>query len=119
MGNGGYGKGGCPMVPMGMGKGGFGKGGCGKGPEGPYRRSGGSAGGTGDIQKDALVSRIKEYQRSADEAKQTWWAYCDHEHGGVRDPVRHDVATLMASATTTVYREMQEVHVFGASQRVL
>jgi len=55
---------------------------------------GGMGGFTGDAQKDELVMRVKGFQRSGDDAKQNWWAYCDNEKAGVRDPARHDAASL-------------------------
>lgn len=51
-----------------------------------------AAGGGGP--KDKFVDRVKRFQRSSDENKQMWWAFCDSDHGGVRDPARHEVATL-------------------------
>mmetsp|Transcript_122768 Transcript_122768/g.342073 ORF Transcript_122768/g.342073 Transcript_122768/m.342073 type:complete len:253 (+) Transcript_122768:133-891(+) len=49
---------------------------------------------TGDPVKDALVARIKAYQRSSEDARVHWSAHCDQQLGGVRDPARHDVNTL-------------------------
>jgi len=57
---------------------------------------------SGDPEKDALVSRVKAYQRSGDEQKQTWWTYCDTMLGGKRDPAKHDVATLQEFVDTHV-----------------
>mmetsp|Transcript_30094 Transcript_30094/g.40490 ORF Transcript_30094/g.40490 Transcript_30094/m.40490 type:complete len:222 (+) Transcript_30094:54-719(+) len=57
--------------------------------------TGGACGGGGDGQaKGSLVQRIKTYQRSSEEAKEAWGSYCDAHLGGVRDPARHDGATL-------------------------
>jgi len=44
--------------------------------------------------KAALVEQVKALQKAGDDTKQQWWDYCDAELGGVRDPNRHDVATL-------------------------
>eukprot|EP00416_Gambierdiscus_australes_P038844 CAMPEP_0171094498 /NCGR_PEP_ID=MMETSP0766_2-20121228/41337_1 /TAXON_ID=439317 /ORGANISM="Gambierdiscus australes, Strain CAWD 149" /LENGTH=227 /DNA_ID=CAMNT_0011553149 /DNA_START=71 /DNA_END=754 /DNA_ORIENTATION=- len=44
--------------------------------------------------KDVLVARIKDFQRSGEEAKQAWWSHCDQLHNGVRDPARHEVEDL-------------------------
>mmetsp|Transcript_36353 Transcript_36353/g.86937 ORF Transcript_36353/g.86937 Transcript_36353/m.86937 type:complete len:129 (-) Transcript_36353:120-506(-) len=49
---------------------------------------------TSEPGKDALVQRIKTYQRSGEDAKQGWWAHCDQLLGGVRDPARHDLDML-------------------------
>jgi len=43
---------------------------------------------------DAVVATIKSMQRADPVAKEQWWAYCDSEGGGVRDPAKHDVAFL-------------------------
>lgn len=40
--------------------------------------------------KEELVAQIKALQRSSQEAKEAWWAFCDESSGGVRDPARHD-----------------------------
>eukprot|EP00401_Gymnodinium_catenatum_P064669 CAMPEP_0117485710 /NCGR_PEP_ID=MMETSP0784-20121206/15104_1 /TAXON_ID=39447 /ORGANISM="" /LENGTH=657 /DNA_ID=CAMNT_0005280303 /DNA_START=32 /DNA_END=2005 /DNA_ORIENTATION=- len=65
----------------------------------PQRTKGGKgttfgAGGTGDPTRDALVAAVKAYQRQGDDQKQVWWNFCDTELSGVRDPARHEVATL-------------------------
>mmetsp|Transcript_62168 Transcript_62168/g.108747 ORF Transcript_62168/g.108747 Transcript_62168/m.108747 type:complete len:266 (-) Transcript_62168:79-876(-) len=109
--SGGMGKG-MPMAPamMGMGMGG-GFGGMAGGFGGMGGGFGGGFGGammnptakkarlggvfaTGDAMKDTLVAKIKAYQRGSEEDKQNWWAHCDSELGGVKDPSKHDVATL-------------------------
>jgi len=66
--------------------GGKGKGGC-------------QAKGTGNFVKDELVSQIKAFQRSSEEHKQIWWAFCDSQGGGNRDPARHDEDVLQAFLT--------------------
>lgn len=47
-----------------------------------------------DSSKAALVDRVKALQRSDPEAKQAWWQYCDSSAKGVRDPNRHEIASL-------------------------
>jgi len=49
---------------------------------------------SGDQAKDQLVSMVKAYQREGVTQKETWGRYVDTYHGGVRDPSRHDTATL-------------------------
>merc|ERR1712083_21997 len=51
----------------------------------------GSGGGT---LKDELVNAVKGYQRLGQGEKEAWWNYCDTQLEGVRDPMRHDEATL-------------------------
>jgi len=46
--------------------------------------------------KEELVAALKELQRTNYEKKQAWWSLCDQEHAGVKDPNRHDEATLQA-----------------------
>lgn len=46
--------------------------------------------------KAELVEQIKSLQRSDQDMKQAWGAYCDQQLGGVRDPNRHDVGALQA-----------------------
>jgi len=46
-------------------------------------------------EKDAFALRVKNYQKSSEEAKQMWWNFCDTEHKGVRDPMRYDLDVLM------------------------
>eukprot|EP00933_Yihiella_yeosuensis_P082147 TRINITY_DN95924_c0_g1_i1.p1 TRINITY_DN95924_c0_g1~~TRINITY_DN95924_c0_g1_i1.p1 ORF type:complete len:244 (-),score=30.96 TRINITY_DN95924_c0_g1_i1:108-839(-) len=52
--------------------------------------------GPGSAAKDALVAKIKGFQRSSERAKHSWWDYCETNLGGVRDPMRHDVSLLEA-----------------------
>eukprot|EP00416_Gambierdiscus_australes_P038335 CAMPEP_0171107430 /NCGR_PEP_ID=MMETSP0766_2-20121228/66797_1 /TAXON_ID=439317 /ORGANISM="Gambierdiscus australes, Strain CAWD 149" /LENGTH=222 /DNA_ID=CAMNT_0011568731 /DNA_START=76 /DNA_END=744 /DNA_ORIENTATION=- len=59
------------------------------GPAGPSARGYFNA-----PEKDGLVARLKAFQRSSEEAKELWGSYCDQHLGGVRDPARHDSATL-------------------------
>lgn len=47
-----------------------------------------------DPTKQALVDKIKALQRSDPEAKQAWWAFCDTECNGVKDPMRQEVDVL-------------------------
>lgn len=44
--------------------------------------------------KENLVARIKTFQKENEQQQQMWSNFCDTELGGVRDPARHDVATL-------------------------
>eukprot|EP00401_Gymnodinium_catenatum_P079406 CAMPEP_0117512672 /NCGR_PEP_ID=MMETSP0784-20121206/29154_1 /TAXON_ID=39447 /ORGANISM="" /LENGTH=316 /DNA_ID=CAMNT_0005308403 /DNA_START=60 /DNA_END=1006 /DNA_ORIENTATION=+ len=53
---------------------------------------------TGDTVKDRLVAGIKAFQRESEDQKETWWNYADAELGGIRDPARHDTATLQQFA---------------------
>merc|ERR1719162_365133 len=60
---------------------------------------GGKGGGgmqmsSGDPVKDALVNRIKGFQRMGPEQKDLWHRYSDAYLGGKRDPGKHDTATL-------------------------
>lgn len=48
----------------------------------------------GGSPKDMLVNRLKAYQRSSPDNKELWATYTDTYLGGVRDPNRHDEATL-------------------------
>lgn len=61
----------------------------------------GMAGGGPPMKKAAggssgndLVDRIKALQRRDQGTKEAWWAYVDEQHGGVRDPARHDASVL-------------------------
>jgi len=53
-----------------------------------------------DPQKEQLVQVVKNYQRRGEEQKQIWHDYADTQLAGVRDPARHDVATLRTFAQT-------------------
>lgn len=44
--------------------------------------------------KASLVDMVKTVQRSSNEAKEAWWAYCDNFLGGIKDPGRHDAPSL-------------------------
>merc|ERR1711865_785490 len=48
--------------------------------------------------QNALVAKIKAFQRSGDEQKQTWWAFCDNQPGKNRDPTRYEVDILKGFA---------------------
>merc|ERR1711924_146954 len=80
---------GMAMGGKGGGKGGkMAMGGCGWGmPMGAKRPK---TMGTGNAAKDALVEKIKAFQRSGEESKQAWWSYVA-DHGDIRDPARHEV----------------------------
>lgn len=41
-----------------------------------------------------LVEEVKQLQRSSPSYKEAWWSYCDEHLGGVKDPSKHDPATL-------------------------
>eukprot|EP00933_Yihiella_yeosuensis_P031153 TRINITY_DN24703_c0_g1_i1.p1 TRINITY_DN24703_c0_g1~~TRINITY_DN24703_c0_g1_i1.p1 ORF type:complete len:237 (-),score=36.29 TRINITY_DN24703_c0_g1_i1:121-831(-) len=53
---------------------------------------------TGDPLRESLIQRIKTFQRSSPSAKETWWAYCDAQLEGVRDPARHEGDVLQCFA---------------------
>eukprot|EP00933_Yihiella_yeosuensis_P048715 TRINITY_DN4507_c1_g4_i1.p1 TRINITY_DN4507_c1_g4~~TRINITY_DN4507_c1_g4_i1.p1 ORF type:complete len:193 (-),score=28.72 TRINITY_DN4507_c1_g4_i1:47-625(-) len=44
--------------------------------------------------KDDLIERIKAFQRSDDDAKQSWHNYCDANPCRIRDPSRHTLDFL-------------------------
>eukprot|EP00928_Gymnodinium_smaydae_P087963 TRINITY_DN72127_c0_g1_i1.p1 TRINITY_DN72127_c0_g1~~TRINITY_DN72127_c0_g1_i1.p1 ORF type:complete len:163 (+),score=21.17 TRINITY_DN72127_c0_g1_i1:147-635(+) len=46
------------------------------------------------IDRDVLIAKIKEMQRTDGTAKDQWGAYCDQQGGGVRDPAKHEVIFL-------------------------
>jgi len=47
-----------------------------------------------DPMKEALMNRIKNYQKIGDTQKQEWWYFCDQVAQGKYDPARHDVNSL-------------------------
>ncbi|CAE7030672.1 unnamed protein product [Symbiodinium natans] len=47
-----------------------------------------------------LAEKVKNLQRSNPQAKEAWWAYCDSQGGGTRDPMRHDTDSLQAFLTS-------------------
>lgn len=49
---------------------------------------------TGDPEKDDLVWKVKGIQRSSNEGKEQWYAFCDASRTGNRDPSRHTTASL-------------------------
>jgi len=49
---------------------------------------------SGDPVKDSLVHSVKAFQRQGDREKELWAMYADMYLGGIRDPGRHEVATL-------------------------
>lgn len=49
---------------------------------------------TGNPEKDALVAKIKEFQRQGEAQKEQWGIFCDLHTSGIRDPTRHDCETL-------------------------
>lgn len=54
---------------------------------------GGGYGGGGGM-KASLVQQVKAFQKLGSEQKELWGTYCDTYLQGVRDPNRHDAATL-------------------------
>lgn len=71
-------------------------GGLAAGMGGRRRGTGGMYGMYVDPKKDALVNRIKAFQRMGEEQKNAWGEYCDDALGGVRDPMRHDAGVLLS-----------------------
>lgn len=53
-----------------------------------------------DGKKLELVEKVKNLQRSNPAAKEAWWAYCDSQCGGMRDPLRHDTPSLESFLTS-------------------
>jgi len=80
----------------------------GKGKMGKDMSWGGNGGGWGepeakrqrtsdawmDSGKAALVQKIKDFQRSSEDSKQQWWAFCDGQEGRNRDPARYEPEVL-------------------------
>merc|ERR1712039_951396 len=59
---------------------------------------------TGDPEKDNFIARIKEIQRSGEEAKTKWWTWCDTGGDqGCYDPKRYD--NLFLGDFITAYEE--------------
>lgn len=54
---------------------------------------------SGDSSKDQLVVQVKAFQRQGEAQKDLWGRYADTYLGGVRDPSRHDAATLQEFCT--------------------
>jgi hypothetical protein len=52
------------------------------------------AGASGFDEKAELVDKVKALQRTDPDTKQAWWTFCDEQMGGVKDPNRHEAATL-------------------------
>jgi len=44
----------------------------------------------------SLADRVKNFQRSGPAQKEAWWNFVDTHYKGLRDPARHDNATLEA-----------------------
>ena len=53
-----------------------------------------------DGKKMELVEKVKNLQRSNPQSKEAWWAYCDGQCGGMRDPMRHDTPSLETFLTS-------------------
>lgn len=53
---------------------------------------------TGNAEKDDFVQKVKDFQRSGEEQKQAWWAFCDQQPHDTkvanRDPSRYEIASL-------------------------
>jgi hypothetical protein len=47
-----------------------------------------------------LASQVKAYQRLGETEKNNWHTFCDTHLGGIRDPGRHDAATLQHFLST-------------------
>jgi len=58
---------------------------------------GGMGGGDPEIME--LVTRIKTLQKSDQAGKEAWWQFCDNNLGGIKDPSRHDAASLQQFLT--------------------
>jgi len=67
---------------------------------------------TGDPVKDALIEKIKQFQRTGEEQRQAWSYFCDEQMGKKRDPACYDNETLQyflsssgitASTTTSTW----------------
>jgi len=63
----------------------------GKGGGGPMKKAKFSS---GDASFDALVEKVKQFQRSGDKQKEAWWSFCDAVDGKNRDPARHEAHVL-------------------------
>merc|ERR1712061_404761 len=61
---------------------------------------GGTSFGMEPDPKDALVQKIKAYQRQVPDAKAVWESFCDANMGGMYDPARHDLASLQMFVDT-------------------
>merc|ERR1712224_472104 len=57
-------------------------------PEPPAKRQKGQPVNTGDPQKDALIEKIKAFQRCGEEQRQAWWNFAEAQPGKHRDPLR-------------------------------
>lgn len=55
---------------------------------------GGSMSTSGNPAKDQLVQAVKNFQRQSEQNKEAWGSFCDSYHGGIRDPMKHDMNTL-------------------------
>lgn len=49
---------------------------------------------SGDVVHDQYVDSIKAYQKTGQAEKEAWETYCDNFLNGMRDPAKHDRATL-------------------------
>jgi len=62
--------------------------------KGKGKDMGGGGGWGGGGPKEHLVTQLKQFQRMGEDQKALWAEYADQYLGGVRDPNRHDAATL-------------------------
>ncbi|CAK0816380.1 unnamed protein product [Prorocentrum cordatum] len=70
-------------------------------PVGSGAGGGAAAGGAArDPGKAALVDKVKALQRSDPTAKDAWQTYCEDSYRGVKDPSRHEAASLEAFLST-------------------
>jgi len=67
------------------------------------------AAGSGDLEKDELVARVKQIQRTSPDAKEMWYTYCDQLGTGNRDPSRHTKDSLGNFLTAHERGEAPEV----------
>merc|ERR1719313_825897 len=66
-----------------------------------------------DAEVQMLAQKVKTGQRASAEFKEAWGAYCEKEKEGVRDPSKHDAASLqafLASAPALRLPENDENH---------
>lgn len=49
-----------------------------------------------DTEKEWLVERVKQIQRTSPDEKEKWWAYCDSEFSGCHDPNKLSAGFLRA-----------------------
>merc|ERR1719188_1490883 len=52
------------------------------------------AGGKKSTGKDALIARVKQFQKSSEENKQAWYSFCDEQGVGKYDPSYYEPNAL-------------------------